>query len=116
LDGAGRRRIARTLRRNARSATASRSIRRRNMDKDEKFINKCFKEMFKRVGEKWPAKWPHEDKEWYTKRTWTEKEQDSFKKWLVKEFSKAYPYHKRKAEYEASLFILCYGWKTEWVK
>ena len=86
------------------------------MDKDEKFFNNCFKEMFKRVGEKWPAKWPHEDKEWYTKRTWTEKEQDSFKKWLVKEFKKMYPYLKRKAEFEAGMFILAYGWKTEWVK
>lgn len=87
------------------------------MDKDERFINKCFKEMFKRVGEKWPAKWPHGDKEWYTKRTWTEKEQESFKTWLVKEMGKHWRYmRKSKIEFEAGLFILCYGWKTEWEK
>ena len=86
------------------------------MDKDEKFINKCFVEMFKRVGEKFPAKWAYEDKEWYTKRTWTEKEQESFKKWLMKEFKKAYPYLRRRAEFEAGMFILAYGWKTEWEK
>ena len=83
------------------------------MDRDEKFINKCFKEMFKRVGEKWPNEKLTSQKEWYTKRTWTEKEQDSFKNWLVKEFSKAYPYHKKKAEFEAGVFILCYGWRCE---
>jgi hypothetical protein len=69
--------------------------------------------MFKRVGEKFPAKWAEEDREWYTKRTWTEKEQENFKKWLVKEFKKTYPYLKHKAEFEAAMFILCYGWRCE---
>jgi hypothetical protein len=83
------------------------------MDKDEKFVNKCFKEMFKRVGEKFPAKWAMEDKEWFRKRSWTEKEQSDYKKWLVREFKKAFPYLKRRAEFEAGMFILCYGWITK---
>ena len=83
------------------------------MDKDEKFINKCFKKMFAMVGEKWLAPWAHEDREWFRKRSWGEKEQNSFKKWLVKEYKKAFPYLKRKAEFEAGLFILCYGWATK---
>ena len=86
------------------------------MDKDEKFVTKCFKEMFKRVGEEFPNKSLTDNKEWYTLRTWTEKEQELFKKWLMKEFKKAYPYLKRKAELEAGMFILSYGWKTEWEK
>ena len=84
------------------------------MDKDEKFINKCFTEMFKRVGEKFPNEELTKDKEWYAKRTWTEKEQDSFKNWLEKEFKRAYPYLKHKAGFEAGMFILCYGWKTNY--
>ena len=84
------------------------------MDKDEKFIDKCFKEMFKRVGEKWPAKWPNEDKEWYSKRTWSEKEQDLFKRWLKIQIRKTYPHlNERKVEWEAGCFILCYGWRCE---
>ena len=83
------------------------------MDKDEKFIGKCFKEMFRRVGEKFPNEALTRQKEWYTLRTWTEKEQDSFKKWMMKEFKKMYPYLKRKAEMEVGIFILCYGWRCE---
>ena len=84
------------------------------MDKDERFVAKCFKEMFKRVGEKFPNEKLTKNDEWYTLRTWMEKEQDSFKKWLVKEFKKDYPYLRRRAELEAGMFILMYGWKTEW--
>jgi poly(3-hydroxybutyrate) depolymerase len=41
-------------------------------------------------------------------------EVESFKKWLVKEFKKAYPYLRRRAEFEAGMFLLAYGWKTTW--
>jgi hypothetical protein len=47
-------------------------------DKYEVAVDMCLKEMFKRVGEKYPNKKLTDQKEWYTKRTWTEAEESSF--------------------------------------
>lgn len=96
------------------SVSGSRSIKKEKKGKDERFIDRAFKEMFRRVDEHWPAPWAHDNKMWYEERSWSEKEQESYKKWLVKEFKKEYPYLKRKAELEAGMFILCYGWKTRY--
>lgn len=81
---------------------------------DDKFVTMCLKEMFKRVGEKYPNEELTKQKDWYSKRTWTEKEQESFKKWLEKKMAKQWSYlRKKKIEYEAAMFILCWGWRCE---
>lgn len=81
---------------------------------DEKFMMMCFREMFKRVGEKFPNEELTKHKDWYSRRTWTEKEQDSFKKWLKKKIASRWRYLKgRKLEFEVEMFILMWGWRTE---
>jgi len=67
-----------------------------------------------RVGLKYPNPRFTKDKEWYTKRTWTEKEQESFKEFVKKKVRKAFPYlNENQVDFEAGMFILSYGWKTE---
>ena len=79
--------------------------------KVDRFITSAFKEMFKRVGEKYPNPELTKDPKWYSSRYWSEKEQESFKKWLKKKLKKTFPYmNARKIEWEAGMFILSYGW------
>lgn len=83
-------------------------------DRKSKLVDSILKEMFKRVGLKYPNPRFTKDKDWYTKRTWTEKEQESFKEFVKKKVRKAFPYfNENKVDFEAGMFILCYGWKTE---
>ena len=39
----------------------------------------CLKEMFRRVGKKYPDKKFTDQKDWYTKVTWTEEEEEDFR-------------------------------------
>jgi hypothetical protein len=73
----------------------------------------CLKEMFKRVGEKYPNKELTGQKEWYTKRTWTEAEESSFRKWMEKYLSKKFKHWTKKTlDIEIAMFMLMWGWKT----
>lgn len=81
---------------------------------DDKFVHICLKEMFKRVGEKYPNEELTKQKDWFSQRTWTEKDQENFKKWLEKKMAKQWSYlGKRKIELEAAMFILMWGWRCE---
>ncbi len=84
------------------------------MDKWEKLCTRCFEELFRRVGEKFPNNELTKDPEWYKRRSWTEEEQEDFKKWIKKEMKRTLPIlSAKKIEWEAGLFILCYGWATK---
>ena len=84
------------------------------MDKWDKMATKFFKEMFRRVGEEFPNEELTNDKDWYKKRSWTEKQQEDFKKWMKKELKKTFPdLSARKVEWEAGIFLLSYGWTTK---
>ena len=79
--------------------------------KDEKVMTDCLKEMFKRVGLKYPCPEFTKDKDWYMKKSWTEEEEADFKKWMTKKLKKTYPYMTaKKLEWEVGLFCLSYGW------
>jgi hypothetical protein len=70
----------------------------------------CLKEMFKRVGEKYPNKKLTDQPEWYTKRTWTEKEEDDFRVWMGKLLKKRHGLKKAMIDREISMFLLQWGW------
>jgi len=83
-------------------------------DKYESAVDMCLKEMFKRVGEKYPNKELTDQKEWYTKRTWTEKEEADFRDWMRKKLSKKFKHWtERTLRNEIAMFILMWGWKTK---
>ena len=88
------------------------------MDKNEKITEQCLKEMFKRVGEKYPNKELTNKKDWYTLRSWTTKEEDSFKKWMKKKLKKSWSYMgATKIDREIGMFLLMWGWtNSDWKK
>ena len=73
----------------------------------------CLKEMFRRVGAKYP--WPGltRYREWYNRRTWTEQEQDDFRTWMKKLIMKRHKISTKKADYETGMFLLMWGWRTK---
>ena len=50
----------------------------------------CLKEMFRRVGMYYPNKPFTDQKDWYTKCTWTKEEEDDFRKWMTKYLKKKF--------------------------
>jgi hypothetical protein len=49
---------------------------------------------------------------WFHERSWTTKEEESFKDWLVWYLKNNYKMTIKKAKKEADFFLLSYGWKT----
>jgi len=83
------------------------------MDSLDKTYERCLKEMFKRVGEKYPNKKLTEQKDWYLLRTWTEEEEISFGVWMEKFLKKKYPgWSKKRIGKTRCMFNLMWGWKT----
>lgn len=72
-----------------------------------------FKEMFLRVGEKYPNKELTDRDMWYTLRSWTKEEEKSFKEWMIKYMTKKERVSKKKAKEEVSFFLFQYGWTTK---
>jgi len=73
----------------------------------------CLTEMFRRVGAKYP--WPGltRYKSWFTRRTWTEVEEEDFRQWMYNHLKKRYGWNKEKLDREISMFLLMWGWKTK---
>ena len=72
----------------------------------------CLVEMFRMVGEKYPNKKLTDQKDWYTKRSWTESEEQDFKKWMGKYLKKNFKWSKKMIEKEVGMFLLMWGWTT----
>ena len=80
----------------------------------DKTCEMCLKEMFRRVGEKYPNKKLTDKKDWYMQRSWSTKEQNEFSKWMDNILKKKHPYlNKRKRNSEVGMFLLMWGWKIE---
>ena len=77
-----------------------------------KVCEECLKEMFKRVGEKYPNKLTKK-KEWYTLRTWTEAEEDDFRKWMKDYLKKKCRWNNKTIQKEIAMFLLMWGGKTK---
>ena len=82
-------------------------------EKINKVMDLCFEEMFSRVGEKYPNKELTDKPDWYTLHSWTDEQQNDFKKWMVSFLTKEMRWIKKTAEKEAGFFILNYGWSTK---
>ena len=81
------------------------------MDYD-KVCTECLKEMFKRVGEKYPNKKLTDQRDWYMKRCWTEKEEADFEKWMRAYLKKTCRWSTRMINKEVGMFMLMWGWKV----
>ena len=84
----------------------------RNSINYDESCEECLAEMFKRVGAKYPWLELTRYKEWYNRRTWTEDEENDFKKWMRSFLKKRYRWTKKKLEWEIDMFLLMWGWKT----
>ena len=77
--------------------------------KKKKFsLKEVMDKMFSYVGEVYTEEYTSVE-DWYMKHEWTAAQEDEFKDWLVK-------YLKGRTvrpQFEASMFLLCYGWKTK---
>ena len=70
----------------------------------------CLREMFFRVGEKYPNKELTDQSNWYEKHSWTQKDEEKFKQWMISYFRKKLRFTKKRAESEVSMFLLNYSW------
>jgi len=77
----------------------------------DKTTEMCLKEMFKRVGEVYPNKEITDKPEWWRTKTWTEEQEEGFRKWMVKLLKKRHPgWKKVLIDREIGMFLLCWGW------
>ena len=83
------------------------------MNKEEKVFEYCFKEMFRRVGEKYPNKELTDNNNWYELRSWTQKEEKSFYYWVVGYLRRELKWTKERSKNQASLFCLQYAWTNK---
>jgi hypothetical protein len=84
-----------------------------NATRDTQFWRRILRKQFQAVGI--PVRYiPRitKRKDWYRRCTWTVEQETKFKRWLVKEIRKYYPWNKRMCEREASWWLLDFGWKT----
>jgi hypothetical protein len=77
----------------------------------EKIVEPCLKEMFKRVGERYPNKKLTDQRNWYSQRAWTKEQEEDFKQWMIKYLMRR-RYIKQQAEKEVAYFLLMWGWST----
>lgn len=74
-------------------------------------VNKLMTEMFKRAGLEYHEEYC-EKEGWYLTRSWTEAEQNSFKKWGEGVLKSELKMTDHGAAREMGWFLLSYGWTT----
>ena len=83
----------------------------------EKTCEECLKEMFKRVGEKYPNEELTSQDKWYTLRSWTTEEENDFRDWMAKYLKKKHRWSKKQIDMEIGMFMLSWGWTNkEYIK
>ena len=82
-------------------------------NKYEQAFEFCLKEMFLRVGEKYPNKSLTSQPKWYTMRSWTIEEANEFRQWMVAYLRKKLRLNKKRAEAEIAYFLMQYGWTNQ---
>ena len=80
--------------------------------KIDNFINQSLIKMFQMVGFDSFDKTFVKQKDWYSLKTWTEAEEEEFKKYFVSEAKKKLGWSKSTAEKEYAYFNLMWGWKV----
>lgn len=80
--------------------------------KTDKFVFKALDKMFSYVGfEKYDPEFTKQEN-WYTLKTWSNDQEEDFKKWFIKEYKKGFRATNQEAEKNWSWFNLMWGWKT----
>ena len=79
---------------------------------NEELCEECLTEMFRRVGEEYPNKEFTDQDKWYLQHSWTVEEEDDFRDWMHKKLRKA-KFSKHQADMETAMFLLYWGWKTD---
>lgn len=79
----------------------------------ENAVKDCLKEMFKRVGEKYPNPELTNKNGWFTLRTWTQADEDDFRKWMKQYLKKHTLFKNRAIDTEISWFLFAWGWKVK---
>ena len=69
----------------------------------------CLKEMFRRVGLRYPNKITAKPC-WYDMYSWTKEDEDDFRKWMKKHLVKRMRLTMERAEKEVAYFSLMYSW------
>jgi len=82
------------------------------MNTQESVTEEGLVEMFRRVGRTYPDPKLTKLRDWYTRVSWTEADQEDFRKWLVAHIRKKLRWKKKLAENSASWFLLMWGWTT----
>jgi hypothetical protein len=81
------------------------------MNKYDKFLKKALDKMFQTVGfESFDGDFA-EQKDWYSKKTWTDEQANTFKTWFIAEGKKDLKFTKQMMEKEYAWFNLKWGWK-----
>lgn len=81
------------------------------MNKYDKFLKKALDKMFQSVGfESFDGDFT-EQKDWYSKKTWTDEQATAFKNWFITEGKKDLKFTKQMMEKEHAWFDLKWGWK-----
>jgi len=87
-------------------------------------LQAAFIEMFSRVGLDYTydeiRAYADADPDWYWSKTWTQADEDDFRKWLADKFYKSEHFRvysakarKKIVEKEVGYFMLMWGWKTD---
>ena len=83
-------------------------------DKTNKFIEKALDKMFQAVGfEGLDKEFTNNNPDWYSQRTWTREQAQTFKKWFLKEIKKDLKLNDHQAQKEWGWFFLMWGWREE---
>ena len=82
------------------------------MTKQEKFVERLWRRFFGAVGRTYSPE-AMAKPEWYLTSSWTARQEDSFRDWLTHEMIKIFHQRKKQAQFEASMFLLFYGWRIE---
>ena len=75
---------------------------------NEQLCNECLEELFRRVGRKYPDEEFTTQPDWYMQETWTQAEEEDFRKWMLKKLGRMY-----RKETEVAMFLLMWGWKNK---
>ena len=82
------------------------------MTKHERFLDRALSEMFRAVG----RCYRHEvtaQPDWYKTSSWTWARETSFRDWLAHELMKTFHIRKKRALFQAGMFLLFYGWTLQ---
>jgi len=78
---------------------------------NQQIVTNCLKKMFRVVGLRYPCPEFTDQDDWWTKKTWTAKQEANFKKWMKIYLMKHMHLSARAADREISWFNLMWGWK-----